>query len=116
MEEGKQKSKAITAIIAAIFGLAGFFGIGHIYIGEKRKGMMLLVVGIVLATMTWIIYLLGFVTYRGWSLGIARIVYIPSISSAGDAAAGVIQIILLILWIWQITDSYSLAKKNVVNI
>ena len=50
MKEGKQKSKAITAIIAAIFGLAGFFGIGHIYIGEKRKGMMLLVVGIVLVS------------------------------------------------------------------
>jgi uncharacterized membrane protein len=69
-------------------------GVGHIYVGRLKRGLLLLIVCIVLASLTYGSMLLGFVTFGlGW---IGAIVF---------------GIILLILWIWQIFNAYRLAKQ-----
>ena len=61
--------------------------------GRVKRGISLLVVGIILAALSYGSILLGLVAYE---LGVAAIVF---------------GIILLILWIWQILNAYSLAKQ-----
>jgi hypothetical protein len=89
----KHKSPGIAAVLALVPGLFGLMGIGHIYVGRVKRGISLLVVGIILAALSYGSILLGLVAYE---LGVAAIVF---------------GIILLILWIWQILNAYSLAKQ-----
>jgi sensor c-di-GMP phosphodiesterase-like protein len=58
-----------------------------------KRGIVLLIVGIILAALSYGSMLLGLVAYE---LGVAAIIF---------------GIILLILWIWQILNAYSLAKQ-----
>jgi TM2 domain-containing membrane protein YozV len=88
------KSPGIAAVLALVLGFFGLMGVGHIYVGRLARGIVLLIVGIILAVLTYGSFLLGFVTFGlGW------------------VGALVFGVILLILWIWQTFDAYGLAKK-----
>lgn len=90
----EHKSSGVAAVLALVLGIIGLMGIGHIYVGRIRRGIILLIIGIFLAVLTWGSFLLGFVTFGlGFLVGIF------------------FAIILFALWIWQTYDAYSLSKK-----
>jgi len=90
----KHKNPGVAAVLALILGLFGLMGIGHVYVGRVKRGIVLLIVGIILAALTYGSMLLGFVTF--------------GLSWIGAIVFG---LILFILWIWQIFNAYSLAKQ-----
>jgi TM2 domain-containing membrane protein YozV len=71
------KSLPITIILAIVLS-----GLGHIYLGLVKKGIIILIIGIALwAIVSWVIPMFG------WVIGVAY-------------------------WIWQIYDAYKLYKLN----
>ena len=40
------KSEGTTLVLSLIFGLFGFLGIGHMYIGKRGKGILILVISL----------------------------------------------------------------------
>jgi TM2 domain-containing membrane protein YozV len=89
----EHKNPGIAALLAAILGIWGLMGIGHIYVGKIAKGVVFLIVGIILAGLVWVSFALGFLT-----LGFGFIFTL------------IFAVILVILWIYQIVDAYNLAK------
>jgi len=83
------KSPGTTALIAFLGGLFALPGIGHMYVGKVRRGIVILIGGFLLFfTLLFVIYFLFSVN----SLFPASLVY-------------------LIYFIWQIFDARKLAKK-----
>ncbi len=74
--EPKPKRLAVTMILAIVLG-----GIGHVYLGFLKKGLVIFFVGIALDIV--LVFLIGY-------LG-----YIPAIA----------------FWIWQIIDAYKTHKR-----
>jgi len=95
----ERKSPGTTALIATISGLFGFLGLGHIYLGEVRRGLLLMIIG-------WILEIGGialtkiflFSTLIGVTI-IGAVIGIPML------------LIYFVLWIWQIFDAYNKAKE-----
>jgi len=79
------KDPGLAALIAAVGGLFGLFGLGHIYVGAIGKGIALML-------LNWILVFLGIIT-------------IPILIGF------IILIIDLLLYFYQIYDAYSIAKK-----
>ena len=48
------KNAGTAIVIALIAGILGFNGIGHLYIGKIRKGIVILVVGWIILTITFL--------------------------------------------------------------
>ena len=48
-----RKSTGVTVVLALIPGAFGIWGLGHIYAGRVRDGIVLLVSGVVLAGLFW---------------------------------------------------------------
>jgi TM2 domain-containing membrane protein YozV len=82
------KNPGITAVLALVFGFFILMGIGHIYIGRIRRGIMIMVAGLILIP-------LGFL----------------ALASAGIVGLITVIIFWLILLIWQTYDAYKLAKE-----
>ena len=82
------KNPGIAALLAALIGLLGFSGIGHIYIEKVGKGIAILLVVLILE----IIWYMDFIFGDGFFV---IILAIP----------------ITILWIWQIFDAHHLAKE-----
>jgi len=90
------KSTGLAAVLALILGLFGLWGIGHVYVGKLKRGIVLLVVGIIL-TVFGLISVLGTMIVGGL---------------AGLVGGGIVLLIILLVgWIWQIFDAYKLAKQ-----
>jgi len=95
----ERKNPGTTALIATIGGLFGFLGLGHIYLGEVRRGLLLMIIG-------WILEIGGialtkiflFSTLIGVTI-IGAVIGIPML------------LIYFVLWIWQIFDAYNKAKE-----
>jgi TM2 domain-containing membrane protein YozV len=79
------KSPGTAALIAIIGGIFGFMGIGHIYAGKVGKGIFILIGGIVL-------FFIGIFT-------LFILIGIPLL------------IVYAGVWIWQIFDARSTARK-----
>lgn len=73
--------------MAAAFGLAGFFGVGHMYIGKDRRGAALFALGVALLT-TFLV-------------------------SAPERTTVLRAVVILgfIVWVFQIFDAYRLTKQ-----
>lgn len=86
------KNEGVVVVLAAVLGLFGLMGIGHMYIGKIGRGLAFLAVGIVL-----------------------EILILPTILLAESMETligfmSLLFIVDIIIWIWQIYDAYSLAK------
>ena len=62
------KSMGVTMVLTIVLGFFGLGGIGHLYLGKIIKGIVLLIVGIILAIIGWLtifglIILLAFALY-----------------------------------------------------
>lgn len=75
-------------------GIIGLMGGGHLYLGKTRRGIVLLVIGIILAILVWGRLFLSFIKL-----------------SLGYTGAAIFDTIYFVLWIWQTYDAYRLSKK-----
>jgi hypothetical protein len=48
------KSMGVTMVLTVVLGIIGLGGIGHLYLGKIIKGIVLLIVGIILAIIGWL--------------------------------------------------------------
>lgn len=81
-------------MLAAVPGIFGLMGIGHIYVGKIGKGIALLILGILLSILVY-----GSLVVAALTFGLGLIF------TLGFA------LLLFILWIYQIVDAYNLAKR-----
>lgn len=93
----------IPAILALGPGLFGIMGLGHIYVKSRSKGLVLLVVGAVLGSVTWVL--------------IVGLFFLSPLDMGPDgggliAAVGMLSIVFFPLWLWQAYDAYSIAKNT----
>ncbi len=69
------KSEGTTLILTIILGIFGFGGIGHIYLGNITRGIVILIVGIVLlviSAVTFGIGLIALIPFAIWVVFDAR--------------------------------------------
>jgi uncharacterized membrane protein (DUF485 family) len=100
------KSVGVTAVLAGVLGIFGVWGIGHFYIGEKRKGLAFFMTGLFLVI--WIILLLLGATY--WTNGNIETIEQFTFASAVGLILGIPYIILYVIQI--ITAIHSCQKHN----
>lgn len=55
------KNTGTAVVLAAVLGLIGFNGIGHMYVGKLTDGVLYLIIG-------WILILIAIFTWFGWLL------------------------------------------------
>jgi TM2 domain-containing membrane protein YozV len=77
-----RKDPLVALLLGLILGLFGLWGIGHIYIGQTLKGLILLVVGVVLGFLLLFSGLFIFIFLIG-----------------------------LVIWLWQAFDAYRAAEE-----
>jgi hypothetical protein len=94
----------IAAILALGPGFFGLMGLGHIYVRSLAKGLMLLVVGTVLALFTWVLVL-------GLLLSPTSFAESDLDTAAFTGAALLFGAIFFSLWLWQAYDAYSIARR-----
>lgn len=82
----------MAALLALLPGIFGIMGIGHIYVGKFRRGMLILAVGL----------LLNFLTWASFTLSMRMFGF-------GFMASFLFGIVLLVVWVGQVFDAYRLA-------
>ena len=105
------KSKTIAILLAALPGILGFLGIGHLYLGRIRRGLILLIGNWVLAGVSIMCYFI-------WAMsqmvipppGYPR-VEPPAASDVFLAISIVLFFGLVGLWIWQIFNAKSVCQN-----
>jgi hypothetical protein len=110
------RNPALALLLAAVPGLLGVMGLGHIYVGRLRRGAFLLVFGAALeASFIWLLTAVA-PHFSGWAY--------PGFIAPGTAKidgigfSEVITLFLLLgillagLWVWQSYDSYSSAAET----
>ena len=83
----KEKDPMIALLLALIPGLFGIWGIGHFYVEEFGKGVLLLFLGLILAFIMLLNIICGLV----------------------------ILIVGFFIWLWQAYDAYSIAKETQIS-
>lgn len=105
------KNEQVAILLAVLPGAVGFLGIGYIYVGRLRRGLVLLVGA-------WALTSISFFCFVVWSMygmviqppGYPKI-EIPTFSLAFFAAGFVLSIGLFTLWIWQIFDAKGVCRN-----
>ena len=100
------KSPGTAALIAFIGGIFGFMGIGHIYVGRVGRGIAILLGGFMLYILVWITL---FGTLFGGAFSAAR--NDLSFLQIGGMISSIMALSLFGLFVWQILDAKSSAKK-----
>lgn len=98
------KSQRKTLVLSVVVGLLGLMGVGHIYLGRLRRGIIILII----APLSWTMILISFTI-----LGLAEPEEDIMIATFG--VLGGIEIVLgiglFVLFIWQILNSRKLCKE-----
>ena len=90
----KRKRPRTAVLLALVLGIIGPMGVGHVYVGKRGRGMILLIIGIILAILTW-----------------GRVVIAPIKQSLGYVGSVAVDLIFLAVLILQAYDAYRLAKR-----
>jgi hypothetical protein len=97
------KNPKIAVLLASTLGIFGLLGIGHIYVGRWVQGVLILITGLILdGLMVMTFFSMTFFPGRDPTTNVI------------DMGADVflfIGIVYFAVFIWQIFDSRSLAKK-----
>jgi TM2 domain-containing membrane protein YozV len=115
VEQLPYKSPGTTALIAFLGGLFALPGIGHIYIGRVRRGIIILVIGLVLYILAIIpvILMISFQeflsTQNEYSSDVIRDV--PGVWLQIISLMIVFGVGYIVMFIWQIFDARKLARK-----
>ena len=106
------KSEKIAILLAALPGAIGFLGIGHLYIGRIRRGLILLMGA-------WGLAGTGILCFVIWSMSSMVIpppgypkVEVPTYYLAFFAVGFVSFLGLVGLWIWQIFDARTMCQNH----
>ena len=98
------KSQRKTLVLSVVVGLLGLMGVGHIYLGRLRRGVIILII----APLCWVMIMISYIL-----LGLAEPeedIMIATIGVLGGITL-VIVIGLFVLFIWQILNSRKLCKE-----
>ena len=105
------KSEMTTILLAALFGVIGFLGIGHLYVGRIRRGLVLLIGA-------WALAVASFVCFAVWSMSHMVIpppgypkIEVPAYFIAFLALGIILLLGIFFLWIWQIFDARAACTK-----
>lgn len=105
----KSKSEGTTLVLSIVVGLLGIMGVGHIYVGRVRRGIVILVIGVTGWIVIFIpIAILGFMEMEEEEL--------ENLENLG-AAMGLVGTMVgvgigyLALFIWQILNSRKLCRE-----
>ena len=98
------KSQKIAMLLAVLLGAVGFLGIGHLYIGRIRRGLILLMGAWVLAGTSLFCFIASAMSTMVIPPPDYPKVEVPAYSSVFFAIGVVLLIGLVALWIWQIFD------------
>lgn len=102
------KSPGSTALIAFLGGIVGLAGIGHMYVGKVRRGITILIGGILLFMVSiFVLSALFTPTYDTNEYQATNHMWLYMLSFGLIPAS----IIYLIYFIWQILDARKFAKK-----
>jgi len=100
------KGEGTTLVLSIVVGLMGFMGVGHIYLGRVRRGIIILIVGLLIWTIVFIPMLM---------LGILSEVEEDDfeMTAVMGLMGGfiVVGIAALALFIWQIFNARKLCKE-----
>ena len=99
------KSKRKTLVLSVVVGLLGLMGVGHIYLGRVRRGIIILII----APLSWTMILISF-TMLGLLDELEEDVMVDTIGVLGGIEL-VLGIGLFALFIWQILNSRKLCKE-----
>ncbi len=94
------KSAGVTVILSIILGAVGLLGIGHFYLRKNGRGIGFLVSGFILSILSFVILLPIYGTIEGFASQLEII----------SLALG-IPLAYIVLYFWQIVDSYKQCKK-----
>jgi len=101
----RYKSEGITLVLSIVVGLLGIMGVGHIYLGRVRRGVIILIVGIIIWSGLFVpVIILGM-------LGELEEDADPTAVIAMFGGFAVFIIGALVLFIWQILNSRKLCKE-----
>lgn len=91
----QEKSEGVAIVLAVLVGILGFYGVGHMYVGRIRRGLVIL--------------------FLDWVISISGIVLMLMYETLGTGGI-VLGIILLTgsfaLWIWQIFDARNVCREH----
>jgi len=93
------KSEKIAMLLAALLGAVGFLGIGHLYVGRIRRGLILLVGAWALASISFFCFVVSAMSTMVIPPPGYPKVEIPAYHSAFFAAGFVLSLGLFALWI-----------------
>lgn len=102
----KSKNEGIALVLSIIVGLMGVMGVGHIYLGRVRRGVIILIIGI----MSWVAFFIPF-AILGVLGELEEEPSDPAIIIGMIGGLSAVGIGVFILFIWQVFDSRKLCRK-----
>jgi hypothetical protein len=110
------KSQKIAMVLAALLGAVGFLGIGHLYIGRIRRGLILLMG-------TWGLAGASFLCLAVGSMSLMVVpppgypkVEVPTYSYVFSAIGIALFLGIVALWIWQIFDAKAVYRNYIEQV
>ncbi len=89
------KSEGITLVLSIVVGLMGIMGVGHIYLGRVRRGLIILIVGVLI-----------------WGAVFVPVLFLGMLGELEEDSVDPTAVIgMFILFIWQILNSHKLCKE-----
>ena len=102
----KVKSEGITLVLSIVVGLMGIMGVGHIYLGRVRRGVLILIIGIASWSAFFIPFvILGVLGELGEEPSDTNILIAMIVGLIG------VGIGVLVLFIWQVINSRKLCRE-----
>ncbi len=89
------KSEGVAIVLAVLVSLIGFYGVGHMYVGRIRRGLVILFLDWVIS-ISGIVLMVMYTTFGTWAFVLGIILLIGSFA----------------LWIWQIFDARNVCRQH----
>ena len=107
----QRKSEKMAILLAVLPGAIGFLGIGHLYIGRLRRGLILLVGAWALASTSFFCFVISAMSTMVIPPPGYPKVEVPAYSLVFGVVGVVLLLGLVALWIWQIFDAKAVCQN-----
>jgi len=102
----KYKSEGTTLVLSIVVGLLGFLGVGHLYVGRVRRGVIILIIGL----LSWTALFIPMVML-GMLAELEEDTFDPEAVMGMLVGFMMVGIGVLVLFIWQIFNSRKLCRE-----
>ena len=102
----RYKSEGTTLVLSIVVGLLGFMGVGHIYLGRARRGIIILIIGL----LSWTAIFIPMVML-GMLAEVEEEVFDMTAMMGLMGGFMIVGIGVLALFIWQILNARKLCKE-----